>query len=80
MQRSIADVLPTLAPSAVRIGARARAVSRPLPRWLLVLGFWTLIVLAYSTRGEIRQGCTSGCQSPGSTRSRPPSPSGSPGP
>jgi signal transduction histidine kinase len=56
MQRSIADVLPTLAPSAVRIGARARAVSRPLPRWLLVLGFWTLIVLAYSTRGEIRQG------------------------
>jgi hypothetical protein len=33
-----------------------KVASRPLPRWLLVLGFWTLIVLAYSTRGEIRQG------------------------
>jgi len=28
--------------------------SRPVPRWLLVFGFWTLIVLAYSTRGEVR--------------------------
>ena len=52
MQRSIADALPTLTPSAVRLGARTDAVARPLPRWLLVVGFWTLIVLAYSTRGR----------------------------
>jgi hypothetical protein len=25
---------------------------RPVPRWLFVFGFWTLIVLAYSTRGS----------------------------
>jgi hypothetical protein len=56
MQRSIADALPTLTPSAVRLGARTRAVARPLPRWVLAVGFWTLIVLAYSTRGEIRIG------------------------
>lgn len=27
-----------------------------VPRWLLVLGFWTLMVLAYSTRTEVRPG------------------------
>jgi hypothetical protein len=38
MQRSIADALPTLTPSAVRLGARTRAVARPLPRWVLASG------------------------------------------
>jgi signal transduction histidine kinase len=27
-----------------------------IPRWLVVLGFWTVIVLAYSTRTEVRSG------------------------
>jgi len=34
----------------------ALPVRRSAPRWLLVGGFWTLIVLAYSTRGEVRVG------------------------
>ena len=34
--------------------ANARPARRRLPRWLIVLGFWSLIVLAYSTRTEIR--------------------------
>lgn len=29
---------------------------RRLPRWLLAVGFWTLIVLIYSTRAEVRAG------------------------
>ncbi len=32
------------------------AKSPQLPRWVLVLGFWTLIVLLYSTRTEVRGG------------------------
>lgn len=32
------------------------AERRPVPRWFFVFGFWTLIVLAYSTRGEVRLG------------------------
>jgi signal transduction histidine kinase len=56
MQPTMADALPTIDAPASRLGERAKAVSRPLPRWLLVLGFWTLIVLAYSTRGEMRFG------------------------
>ena len=54
MQRSIVDALPALAAPAERVGAVTRVARRPLPRWLLVFGFWTLIVLAYSTRGEVR--------------------------
>ena len=27
-----------------------------IPRWLVVVGFWTVIVLAYSTRTEVRSG------------------------
>jgi hypothetical protein len=54
MQRSMVDALPQVTTEAGRVGVKV--ASRPLPRWLLVLGFWTLIVLAYSTRGEIRQG------------------------
>ena len=57
MQRSIVDTFATPAPPVLeRGGLTTFAARRPLPRWLLVLGFWTLIVLAYSTRGEIRQG------------------------
>ena len=40
---------------AITEGLSAPSRSR-LPRWLLVVGFWTLIVLAYSTRTEIRCG------------------------
>ena len=55
MQRSIVDALPTLnTPAVPRSGAAPLVSRRPLPRWLLVFGFWTLIVLAYSTRGEVR--------------------------
>jgi Histidine kinase len=54
MQRSIVNALPTPATPAVRPGHITRVASRPVPRWLLVFGFWTLIVLAYSTRGEVR--------------------------
>jgi two-component system LytT family sensor kinase len=54
MQHSMVDALPQVTTEAGRVGVKV--ASRPLPRWLLVLGFWTLIVLAYSTRGEIRQG------------------------
>lgn len=32
------------------------AKSPQLPRWVLVLGFWALIVLLYSTRNEVRGG------------------------
>jgi signal transduction histidine kinase len=55
MQRSIVDALPSLTAPAEPIGEVTRvAARRPVPRWLLVFGFWTLIVLAYSTRGEVR--------------------------
>ena len=55
MQRSMVDALPTLTAPAEPIGeVTTVAARRPVPRWLLVFGFWTLIVLAYSTRGEVR--------------------------
>ena len=54
MQRSIVDALPTPTTAAVPSRHITRVASRPVPRWLLVFGFWTLIVLAYSTRGEVR--------------------------
>ncbi|HKB09778.1 MAG TPA: histidine kinase [Vicinamibacterales bacterium] len=59
MQRSIVDALPTPTPAtatatSVRLSHITKVASRPLPRWLLVFGFWTLIVLAYSARGEVR--------------------------
>src|SRR5262245_40283362 len=53
MQRTMVDALPLTTPPE-RVGARTAVTSRPLPRWLIVLVFWTLIVLAYSTRGEVR--------------------------
>jgi signal transduction histidine kinase len=58
MQRATTEALDVLGPTA---SAEAQSVSRPaagsrIPRWLLVLGFWTLIALAYSTRTEIRSG------------------------
>jgi len=56
MQRSIVDVLPAPATPATGLGHITSVASRPVPRWLLVFGFWTLIVLAYSTRGEVRVG------------------------
>ena len=56
MQRSIVDALPSQTTPAVRPSHITKVASRPVPRWLLVLGFWTLIVLAYSTRGEVRLG------------------------
>ncbi len=34
----------------------SEARTRPLARWALVLGFWALIVLLYSTRHEVRGG------------------------
>lgn len=57
MQRSIVNTFPTIATPA--LGAddtTRRAARRPFPQWLLVTGFWTVIVLAYSTRTEIRIG------------------------
>ena len=57
MQRSNVDALPTLVTPALEPGTvTTLSARRPLPGWLLVFGFWTLIVLAYSTRGEIRVG------------------------
>ena len=34
----------------------AASTSWRVPRWLVVVGFWTVIVLAYSTRTEVRAG------------------------
>jgi signal transduction histidine kinase len=57
MQRSIVDALPTLVKPVLERGeVTTFTARRPLPRWLVVCGFWTLIVLAYSTRGEVRLG------------------------
>ena len=56
MQRSIAGALPGLSPEQATTEAAAVTGKRRLPRWLLVVGFWTLIVLAYSTRTELRTG------------------------
>jgi two-component system, LytTR family, sensor kinase len=55
MPRNFGDALTESAP-AVAIDARTAGAKsrRRVPRWLLVVGFWTLIVLAYSTRTEIR--------------------------
>ena len=46
MQRTMVDALPTLAAPSERAGELTKVTSSPLPRWLLVVGFWTLIVLA----------------------------------
>ena len=57
MQRSTVDALPTVTAPEAPVGeVIAVAGAAPLPRWVLVFGFWTLIVLAYSTRGEMRFG------------------------
>ncbi|HJZ73753.1 MAG TPA: histidine kinase [Vicinamibacterales bacterium] len=57
MERTMIDALPTtLATPSEQAGELTKVTSRPLPRWLLVVGFWTLIVLAYTTRGEVRTG------------------------
>lgn len=60
MERAITgslDGLDAPAEQARSAGAKASAFSR-LPRWLLAAAFWTLIVLAYSTRTEVRTGPT----------------------
>jgi hypothetical protein len=56
MQRSMVHALPQVTTDAGRVGDGVKTATRPLPRWLLAVGFWMLIVLAYSTRGEIRIG------------------------
>jgi two-component system, LytTR family, sensor kinase len=58
VQRSIVDALPrTLARPAREHGEATTVTSgRAVPRWFFAVGFWTLIVLAYSTRGEVRVG------------------------
>jgi signal transduction histidine kinase len=38
------------------LGSPTDVRARQLPRWVLVLGFWALIVLLYSTRNEVRGG------------------------
>ena len=57
MRPSVVEELPETttppAPAGTAIGGPA---GRRVPRWLLVAGFWTLIVLAYSTRTEMRAG------------------------
>src|SRR5262249_60419142 len=61
MERTMIDALPTtLATPSEQAGELTKVTSRPLPRWLLVVGFWTLIVLAYTTRGEVRTGSYEG--------------------
>ena len=55
MRDSLVETLPRLeARTAPPEGATA--AGRRLPRWLLLVGFWTLIVLLYSTRQEQRLG------------------------
>ena len=57
IEPAMVDALPTTLPApSEQAGELTTVTSRPLPRWLLVVGFWTLIVLAYSTRGEVRTG------------------------
>ena len=51
MQPSVVKALPDLNAAAdSSVEAADVAAGRRLPRWLLVVGFWTLIVLIYSTR------------------------------
>jgi two-component system, LytTR family, sensor kinase len=57
MQPSVVEKLRELAAPTVPDSTAAGEPSRRrMPRWLLVAGFWTLIVLAYSTRAEMRAG------------------------
>lgn len=58
MERAIVEPLgrtAVVAPESLAADASGTTWRR-VPRWLLVFGFWTLIVLAYSTRTEIRSG------------------------
>ncbi len=57
MQRSFVDEFPGLGTAAQRRAEGTQVTGRTrVPRWLLAFGFWTLIVLAYSTRRELRLG------------------------
>jgi signal transduction histidine kinase len=62
MERAITRPLGELATAVPETGTAAPLASAPvrprIPRWLLVVGFWTVIVLAYSTRTEVRSGTT----------------------
>ena len=58
MSRAVAETVNTIGDASV---ATLDALSRPaarwhIPRWLLVVGFWAIIILAYSTRTEVRTG------------------------
>jgi signal transduction histidine kinase len=57
MNRAAADAFSALEPAATseREGAPA-ASRRQIPTWLMAFGFWTLIVLVYSTRQQLRIG------------------------
>jgi two-component system, LytTR family, sensor kinase len=54
MQRSSVDAHPAPNTAIDALANENETSRRRLPRWLMVLGFWSLIVLAYSTRAEIR--------------------------
>ena len=57
MERSFVDELPGLGAAALPRDEATTVTARTrVPRWLLAVGFWTLIVLAYSTRREVRLG------------------------
>lgn len=59
MERTLTAPLDGVAPPAASAAGTTAAAGRVrLPRWLLAFGFWTLIVLAYSTRTEVRMGPT----------------------
>ncbi len=56
MPRSAVEAVPDRNSAATPVDVTGAAPRRSLPRWLLMVGFWTLIVLAYSTRTEMRAG------------------------
>jgi signal transduction histidine kinase len=54
LSRSVNGVAATASDASDSVGQAA--TSWRVPRWLVVVGFWTVIVLAYSTRTEVRTG------------------------
>lgn len=56
LRSSTKPPVATNAPSIPIVDTDQAESRRRMPRWLMVVGFWTLIVLAYSTRAEMRSG------------------------
>jgi two-component system, LytTR family, sensor kinase len=57
MRSALVETVERRGTAAATADARPEGKARDrLRQWLMVVGFWTLIVLAYSTRAEVRSG------------------------